>query len=352
MPAVAFVVDTLAGGLGPAIATGSRLLQAEGWEVSVLAPEPVQPAAITGRFIPVEIPASGRHIVAMLRAGRQIRRALAGERPDIVHCHGLRSFVLTRLVARRRSLLTLHGRLVRGAVPDDPPGYHALRRLAMAALPRLAARAFSVAPGLEPRYTFCPHASPLLTSYQQLGPFPDGAPFLWLGRLDVPKLPEELVHAAAEARGTAPAIKVDVAGDGPKAAAVAELVQRLHAPVELLGQRADVVSMLAGTRAVVLLSRAEGVPLALIEAMWAGRAVIASRLPGTEWLAGGSGNGVTIVDDRGDLVDALVRLSDAAVAAADGERAATRIRSILSPDSPWPAVERAYREVLADGSGP
>src|SRR5688572_24558165 len=98
MPAVAFVMDSLAGGLGPAIATGSRLLQAEGWEVSVLAPAPrgSEPAAIAGTFIPVDVPASGRHLVSMIRAGRQIARALARERPDIVHCHGLRCFILTR----------------------------------------------------------------------------------------------------------------------------------------------------------------------------------------------------------------------------------------------------------------
>ena len=344
------VADNLDGGLGFAIANGSRWLESAGWDVAVVAPPPNAAAVVVrGTFIPVEVPGSARNVAGMLRAARQIRRVVAAQRPDVVHCHGLRSFLLTSVLGRRRVLLTLHIWLTAGVVPDDPPGYHLIRRAAVAVLPRLALRAFSVAPGLEPRYAFTPHASPLLATLDGVEAFAAGAPFLWLARLDVPKQPEELVHAATAAAEVEPSVRVVVAGGGTKAPDVDDLVRRLDAPVTLLGERDDVASLLAGARAVVHVSGAEGVPLALVEAMWAGRAVVASRLPGTEWLSGGEGHGVTLVDDRDDLVRALVRLSDDEVAAAEGIAAAERIRSILGPDSPWPDVERAYREVLGRG---
>jgi glycosyltransferase involved in cell wall biosynthesis len=341
------VVDSLRGGLGAAISTGSHWLHEHGWDVVVVAPDDVGHAEVAGTTAYVDIPESGRQLRRAVAAGREIERVLTTHRPDLVHCHGLRSFFLTRVVAGRRALLTVHQNLAAGAVDDDPRGYHLVRRAAVTLLPRLALRAFSAAPGVPGRYEFAPHASPRLARFGQLPPPPDDGPILWIGRLDIPKLPLDFVRAVVSAGRAVPGLKALIVGAGPLEHDVVACIERLDAPVECLGERSDIVELLGQARAVVLFSLGEAVPFALSEAMWAGRAVIASRLPGTEWLRDGPSSGVTLVDDVDEAAAAIVGLSEPGVATDAGNAAAVRIRSILSVDSPWPNVERAYRAVLA-----
>jgi glycosyltransferase involved in cell wall biosynthesis len=261
--------------------------------------------------------------------------------PDIVHCHGVRAFAITRTLARQCSMVTLHGT---GSSVTDPRGYHRIRRFGVAALPTLAVRAFSAVPGLGRGWVFTPHASPLLADLERLPPPSASAPFLWLGRLEDPKQPERFVDALALAARHAP-VRGVIAGSGVLEPAIRDRIARTGAPAELAGHRADVPALLRACRAAVLLSRSEAVPFAIQEPMWAGRAAIASRLPGTAWLAGdGPHAGLTLVDDVDAAAAAMVRLADDAVAAADGAAAAARIRGVLAPDSPWAQVEAAYRE--------
>jgi len=274
---------------------------------------------------------------SMWSAAGQIRRAVAELRPAIVHCHGLRSFWATRVLGRCEAHLTLHGT---GAAGDDPPGYRQLRNAALRSLPRLAEVAYSAVPGLPPPWVFAPHVSPRIESLEVLPPAPAGAPVLWLGRLDDPKLPHQLVDALLMSRDSG--VRGLVAGSGPLERGLREHVERTGAPLELLGHRDDVDDLLRRCSAVVLLSRFEAVPFALTEAMWAGRPVIASNLPGTRWLAGGESHGVTLVGGVEDLAAALVRLADPQTSAEQGRRAAARVRALLAPGTPWPQIEAEY----------
>ncbi len=113
------------------------------------------------------------------------------------------------------------------------------------------------------------------------------------------------------------------------------------APVELLGGREDVEELIARSWAVVLLSRFEGVNFAIQEAMWCGRAPIASTLPGLSWLIGDAGE---LVTDLASATVAIARLADHSVATSLGTRAAERIRSRITADAPWPALDALYRD--------
>jgi glycosyltransferase involved in cell wall biosynthesis len=81
------------------------------------------------------------------------------------------------------------------------------------------------------------------------------------------------------------------------------------------------------------------VSFAVEEAMWAGRAVVSSPTPGITWLVGDAG---VLVGNVTEAVAALHRLCRPGMAAAEGERAAARIRTLLRPDDPWPLIAKAY----------
>ena len=283
----------------------------------------------------VAVPATARSWRQMAAAAAQLRGALRAYRPEVVHCHGPRSFAVAVAAGSRCPFVTIHGT---GPVGSDPAGYGGVRKVAVRLLPRLAAGAFSAAPELPPPWRFLPHASPRLPSLARR-PVPDIGPptFLWLARMDEGRPAATFVRALVALTQRRP-VRGVIAGDGPDVPAVAELVRRLEAPVEMLGHR-DPVALLERCWALVLLSSHEAVNFAVQEAMWVGRPVVASPLPGLRWLAGDTARWVTGTDE---LVKALDALCEPGTAAAEGQRTATRIRTTIDPDDPWPDVAAAY----------
>lgn len=162
--------------------------------------------------------------------------------------------------------------------------------------------------------------------------------FAWVGRLAEPKLPDLFVEAVArvaslrEVRGV-------IAGDGPLRPELEALARARQAPVTFLGYTPDVAAVCQGASAVVLTSRWEALSFAVQEAMWLGRPVVVSDLPGLRWLVGDAGY---VVRDLDTLCKALIELTDGTKAAEMGMRAATRIRMILDPDSPFPYLEGRF----------
>jgi len=147
------------------------------------------------------------------------------------------------------------------------------------------------------------------------------------------------VRAIAGAARAGSPVRGLIAGDGPRSAEISALVQELGAPVELLGQ-ADPVPLLEQAWALCLFSRSEGTPLAVMEAMWAGRTVFGSDVPGIRHLVGDTG---VVGDDVGVLAAAISELAaDHALASLRGAEAAGRVRSLISADTPWPELERDY----------
>jgi glycosyltransferase involved in cell wall biosynthesis len=311
-PRLLVVADALDGGLGAAVAAHEAWFEGEGWQVTMCGPADIG------------LPGTARDASAMARAASALRRMHRAVRPDVVHCHGLRSFAVARVITSSPPFVTLHGS---GPVPSDPPAYDRVRRAGRGIVPRLAAGAFTATPDGAPGWRFVAHASPRLGSLA-VAPIPDGPPtFLWLGRLDEPKEPERFVRAVAAVadvggRGV-------MAGDGRRRRAVTELIEQLDAPVDMLGHRDDVAELLAAAWALVLFSTHEAVSFAVQEAMWCGRAVVTSDLPGLRWLTGGA-------------AATMRELCDLDVARRRGAEAAAAVRAKIRPGDPWPAVAAAY----------
>ena len=329
------VSDTLAGGMGALVRAHAEWFGAHAWEVVLAAPADGSAPDTTVRFVEIPAVRSTRRADQMLRAGRALRRARrqygAGA---VVHVHGMRSFLLTRLAGLPKPYVSVHGA---HPSPDDPAGYDVLRKAWFRVIPRLARGATTGEPRPEKGWSFTPFASPLLAQLDVL-PFPAAGStptFVWLGLLDDRKQPELFVRALAGA----PRARGVLAGDGPRAAEIAALIRDLDAPVEMVGH-ADPVPLLQQAWALCLFARSEGTPLAVMESMWAGRTVIASDLPGIRYLVGDTG---VLADDVAVVAAAIAELADDhALAVQRGSEAAARIRALITPDTPWAQLERSY----------
>ncbi|HUP22134.1 MAG TPA: glycosyltransferase family 4 protein [Thermoanaerobaculia bacterium] len=113
---------------------------------------------------------------------------------------------------------------------------------------------------------------------------PPGARFLYVGRLRVRKGVEVLLEALAHLGDTAPAIAIDIVGDGERSRPLQRLAHRLGLAdrVRFLGRlgAGEIRVLLEGCRALVVPSLYEGMPLVVLEAMEASRAVVASAVSG------------------------------------------------------------------------
>lgn len=337
------VADTLAVGIGDVVREQAVWFAARGWMVRVAAPISASASSLEGaRHHRVAIPESARDLRAMRRSIAHVRAILRSDQPDIVQCHGLRSFAVASL-AGCRPYVTLHGS---GQVSSDPLGYGLIRRIALRVAPWLAIEAFSAGPEQRHGWSFVPHASPRLASLDRSPfPVPDSVPtFLWLGRLSEPKLPSLFIEAISAAARTTPVWGI-IAGDGPLSEAAARHIAELGAPIDVIGHSDDVEGLLARSWALVLFSGFEALTFSAQESMWVGRPVISSPLPGIRWLLGDTGS---VASDLAEATARVLELADHRVAMERGDRAATRIRELIVPGAPWPLLEARYLARLGD----
>ena len=151
-----------------------------------------------------------------------------------------------------------------------------------------------------------------------------------------------LIRAAAQVDAT-----VLVAGDGPERPAL-----ETAAPdsVRFLGHRTDVPALLADADVFVLPSRYEGTSLALLEAMGAGKAVVASAIGGNDELVRDEVDGLLVPADDPDALAAALRrlLDDPQLRERLGAAAAARVAADFSAAAAAQRVAAVYREVLGD----
>lgn len=256
---------------------------------------------------PVVIPELGRAIrpsrdlVVLYKLVRLFRRL----RPDIVHTHTAKAGALGRLAARMAgvpvTVHTFHGHVLEGYFsPAVTRGFLAIERwLArgtdrlVTVSPRLRAQLLAMGIGRPDQVEVVPlgldlgrfaRAHPGTTSGLRaaLGLAP-GTPLLGsVGRLVPIKDHPMLFRAVAQLGEDGEAAHLVVVGDGEDRPALARLVQALgvSARVHFLGWRADLETILHELDVVICSSRNEGTPVALIEAMAAGVAVLSTEVGG------------------------------------------------------------------------
>jgi glycosyltransferase involved in cell wall biosynthesis len=134
-----------------------------------------------------------------------------------------------------------------------------------------------------------------------------------------------------------------VVGSGPEHAALLTLAKELavDGAVEFVGEKAhaDALSLIRRCRFFVLASRAEGLPLVVVEAMMSGRPVVATNVDGTPAIVKHDLTGLLVdPDNETQLADAMQRvIEDEALRQRLGEAAR---RSAV--DFEWPRVAARY----------
>ncbi len=329
------VADHFRGGLGAAAQAHARWFAGRGWSVALAAAAPVAEEIAPAEAVDVAVPAGAADVRGMVAAARQLRAVLRRRRPRFVHAHGTRSQMLT-LLAGRVPYVTMHGA---GRVEGQGALGAAVRRTARLVASWLAVRAYSASPA-PGRWRTTLHASPSLSGLDRLAAseMADEPTLLWVGRMDAPKRPELFVEACAAAADDLP-LRGVMLGGGPRLEEMRALAARLRAPVDVVGESPDVAAHLARAWAVFLFSGFEGVPFAVQEAMWAGRAVVLSPLPSLRWFAG---DAAAYASDVPAAAAAMRDLCDRAVAERRGALAAERARDLLVADAPFEQISADY----------
>jgi glycosyltransferase involved in cell wall biosynthesis len=174
----------------------------------------------------------------------------------------------------------------------------------------------------------------------------DDVVFLTAARLDPQKGLDVLLRAARSVEGA----RFLIAGAGDERTRLQHEAAALGVQerVRFLGRRDDIPALLAASDAFVLPSLFEGTPLALLEAMGAGKPVVASAIPGTdEVVVDGESGLLTTAGDADALASALRRIvADADLRIRLGSAGRQRVESEFSAASSARRVTAVYDDLL------
>lgn len=144
---------------------------------------------------------------------------------------------------------------------------------------------------------------------------PENQSFVCVGRLCPQKGQIHIPEAVATLRGAFPGLHIVLVGDGESRRLIEDEIRAWNVSDQVTlmgwGSRAQVRAAISGARALVLPSYAEGLPVAIMEALAMGRPVISTRVAGIPELVDQSCGWLT---DPGD-VDGLVAAMRAALVA-------------------------------------
>jgi len=140
-------------------------------------------------------------------------------------------------------------------------------------------------------------------------------------------------------------------GEGPLRNKLQAQIEALHLQrhVELLGYRTDIRQLLSQMHLFALASRSEGTPNSVLEAMLAGRAVVATRAGGTPEVVDHGKTGLLVPpDDPESLAAALCELlRDGPRRDAMGRAGHDRVCAQFSEDVTVAKTEALYAEILS-----
>jgi len=224
-----------------------------------------------------------------VRAALVLRRLAPGF--DVVHFHTARAHALAPLsrgrgarlvVTRRMDYVPAGGPYVRFLYNRSVDAVIAISEGVRTALIRVGVRAerIRVVPsGIDARALAAPPAARAAVR-REWGLGDDEVAVVALGALEVRKGHAVLLAAAAGLASAAPRLRYVFCGEGRQAKALAGAAAALDGAARLVGFRRDVAACLAAADIVALPSLQEGLGVAALEAMAAGRPVVASRVGG------------------------------------------------------------------------
>jgi glycosyltransferase involved in cell wall biosynthesis len=329
-----------------------------------------EPGTEAGRAMVAELREAGVHVMGLGRGSSAavwswapLVRLLRRERIDVLHAHKFGSNVWG-------ALLSAVGRVPVFVAHEHTWSYEgqplrrfldraliARRSAAFVAVSREDRRRMIAVEGIAPDdVVFVPNGiDPVAAGDRSRARFEvgldDDAPVVGaVAVLRPQKGLDVLVRAIPEVAAAVPDVRFVVAGEGPERASLEALAAELGVSdrLMLLGQRGDVPDLLAAFDVAVVSSRFEGSPLATMEYMDAGLAVVATRVGGMPDLIEDGVHGRLVEpEDPAGLAAALVELlGDRERARAMGERGRERRRAEFSLDGTVRRLEAMYEELV------
>src|SRR5437870_992177 len=314
-----------------------------------------------------------RDLMATIRLAKLIRK----ERPQILHTHTAKAGTVGRVAAllagsRRPPIIvhTFHGHVLRGY-------FGPLRSLFFRLLERwLASRTtalIAVSPqvrddlvslGVAPKERFVvirlgieldervsPDQNGRVESRRYLGIPDDRFAVGWIGRMTAVKRTDDVLVAFKSLRESGVDATLCMVGDGPDRAG---LEQRAHdlgivRDTLFLGYQGDVAPFYAAFDALVLPSSNEGTPVSVIEALGAGRPVVATRVGGIPDVVRDGEEGFLVEPGATDeLAERLERLArDPALRERMGKQGRERVLPRYAVERLVDDVDRLYRSLLS-----
>jgi glycosyltransferase involved in cell wall biosynthesis len=360
------------GGVATIILGLSRVARADGWQVDVLATDPlVQQAVRQHGFGVVDLDVIRREIRPLwdLRGLLRLHSFLRREQYDIVHTHTSKGGFVGRLAARLAGVPvivhTAHGFAFHESSPASARLiYSGLERVASQWCDRIVSvsefhRDWAVELGMcRPRKIVAiPNGITALTPNDdvvpeevrsQLGARPDDLLILSIARLAPDKGVDYLIEAASMLPDTARRVHIAIAGEGPSRSHLEQLARdrSITDRVSFVGFRSDVGDLLAAADVVAVPSLREGLSISLLEAMAAGKAIIASSI-GSQREVAAHGEMACLVPpaDPNALQQAIVRLAGDPVLLA---RLGTNARAVYERCYTETRMLQAYRQLYFD----
>ena len=324
-------------GPGRQLAALAAQLERAGWPVRVFVlwrtgnQRPPYAAFLAQRGIDHELVADNGPLDTGVVA--RLRERLDLWQPDIVQTHGYKA-TAAALAMRRRASWRWVG-CYHGVTAESrrAVAYHWLDRIMLSRADAIIVMSGQQASLFPPRHAVrvihnavVPiEASPeveRVAVIDALRPLP--RPLLaFVGRLSHEKGADVLLDALARLRTRGFPGGLAIAGSGPEAAALAALARTsgLDSAVKFLGDVSAVDALYAAVDVVVLPSRSEGLPNVLLEALHAGRPVVATRVGAVPDVLAEPRAGVVVppgdADALADAVEQVVRqIGDPAAGAA------------------------------------
>jgi glycosyltransferase involved in cell wall biosynthesis len=314
-----------------------------------------------------------RDALAVVRLAALIRRV----RPQIVHTHTAKAGAVGRLAAvlagdARPPIVvhTFHGHVLRGYFdPVRSYGFRLLERR----LAGLSTALVAVSPevrddlvrlGVAPREKFtvvrvgieledrvAPEANGRVETRRLMGIPPERFTVGWIGRMTAVKRTDDVLLAFRALRERGVEATLCMVGDGPDRG---EVERRAHdlgimRDTLFLGYQEDVAPFYAAFDAMVLASGNEGTPVSAIEALAAGRPVVATRVGGVPDVVRDGEDGFLVETGAVDAIaEALGRLAaDPSLRQRLGESGRARVLPRYSVERLIDDVDRLYRSLLS-----
>jgi len=344
------------GGVGAHVANLSAALRVRGHEVRVLAPAEgdVEPGVLSvGRSFPIPYNGSVARLAFGPRVAGRIRVALRRSRPDVVHVHepfapsvGL----LTLLNTRKPVVATFHAAIARSrayrvAAPALRPLYRRLAaRIAVSEEARRTVGAF-FGDGLR----VIPNGVDW-SRYADL-PAPQGSLILFIGRMEKRKGAAVLVEAFTRLKERVPSAELLLVGEGPERRAVQDAVPDALRDAVMFAGRVEQAELAEVFKRSALLGApslgGESFGIVLLEAMSAGRPVVASAIPGYAAVVRHGVHGILVpAGDPGGLASALEEI----LTDPDRGRVMGKAGRARAERYDWPTiaaeVEEVYKEAV------